>query len=113
MLNIKNLAVIAALLNDSRASENNYLTIDESVRFSDGVAGMAFTVSSFAADYLKTLYLPHLYDKIHTFSLPVEEFDVDHFKGTIQTEVTFPEPEQTFIKNWETSFVSKNNSLKI
>lgn len=83
MLNIKNLAVIAALLKDTRASDNNYLTIDDSVRYSDGVAGMSFTVSSFAADYLKVHYLPHLYDKIHTFSLPEEEFKVDHIKGKI------------------------------
>jgi hypothetical protein len=70
------------------------LKIDESVRYSDGKSGMALSVSSYAIDYLKVLYLPHLYEKIDKCKLPEKQFSYHGIQGTIETEVVFPEPEQ-------------------
>jgi hypothetical protein len=82
MLDIKKLAVYAALVSNS-SCQNDYLTIDESVRYSDGKSGMALSISSYAIDYLKVLYLPHLYDKIDKFTLPERQFNYHGIKGTI------------------------------
>lgn len=93
MLDIKKLAVYAALVSNTSCSKNNYLKIDDSVRFSDGQAGMALSISSYAVDYLKVLYLPHLYEKVNNFTLPDKKFDIHGIDGTISTKVVIPEPE--------------------
>ena len=103
---------IAALLSSTVSS--SYLNIADKVKYNNENEGIAISLSEYAVDYLKVLYLPHLYEKVHEFDLP--EFDFKHglITGTItSTHVTIPEPEQYFIKNWETSFVSEDNSLRI
>ena len=104
---------IAALLS-STVSTSSYLKIADEVKYNDASEGIALSVSEYAVDYLKVLYLPHLYEKVHEFD--IAEFDFKHglISGSVtNTHVTIPEPEQYFIKNWETSFVSEDNALRI
>jgi hypothetical protein len=92
-------SAIVALLSSSVSSQ--FVKIAEEVKYSDGTEGIALSVSDYAVDYLKVLYLPHIYDKVNEFDLP--EFDFKHglITGTVtSTHVTIPEPEQYFIKNW-------------
>jgi hypothetical protein len=103
---------IAALLSSTVSSQ--YVNLSEEIKYSDGTEGVALSFSEYAVDYLKVLYLPHLYDKVHEFDIP--EFDFKHglITGTVtSTHVTIPEPEQYFIKNWKTNFITEDNSLRI
>ena len=91
-------AIFAVL---SSSSSSQFVKIAEEVKYSDGTEGIALSVSNYAVDYLKVLYLPHIYEKVNEFDLP--EFDFKHglITGTVtSTHVTIPEPEQYFIKNW-------------
>ena len=83
------------------------------MRYSDGQAGIAVTVSDLAIDYLKVIYLPYLYDKIQNFDLPENHFSFGPIDGTISPVFYIPEPSQLFIENWSTQFDSQSNSLKI
>ena len=92
---------IAALISSSVSSQ--YVKIAEEVKYSDGTEGIALSFSDYAVDYLKVLYLPYIYDKVHEFDLP--EFNVKLGPLTAKvtsTHVTIPEPEQFFIQNWQT-----------
>lgn len=103
---------IAALFSSTVSS--SYLKIADEIKFNTADEGIAISLSEYAVDYLKVLYLPHLYEKVHEFDLP--EFDFKHglITGTVtSTHVTIPEPGQYFIKNWVTQFVSEDNSLRI
>jgi hypothetical protein len=74
---------------------------------------MSLSINNYALDYLKTAYLPYIYSKVETLELPLYQFKNKLFSGTFNTTVNFPEPEQRFIKNWETKFVSSDNALRI
>ena len=83
------------------------------MRYSEGNEGIAISISNYAVDYLKVQYLPYLYSKVEKFDLPEFKFKHGLMSGTFKTTVTIPEPEQVFINNWETQFVSSDNSLRI
>jgi hypothetical protein len=55
-------------------SYSYYKPIAEEVRFTGGDAGVAFSVSSTALDYLKQQLLPYLYDKISNLHIDDKSF---------------------------------------
>mmetsp|Transcript_12895 Transcript_12895/g.19979 ORF Transcript_12895/g.19979 Transcript_12895/m.19979 type:complete len:213 (+) Transcript_12895:18-656(+) len=76
--------------------------------------GFAVSIGQFSLDYFKQIYLPPLYDLLQDFGVEDKSakemlitFDYTNIKAS------FPEPEQQFIKNWETELSSKHNSLTI
>ena len=92
---------IAALLSSTASCQ--FVNIAEEIKYSDGTEGLALSFSNYAVDYLKVLYLPHLYEKVHEFDIPEFDFNIGPIKGVVPiTHVTIPEPEQYFIQNWKT-----------
>lgn len=57
------------------------------------------------------VYLPHLYEKIKLVDIG-DYYYSDNINLT-NIEVSFPEPKEQFINNWDTQLLSEDNSLVI
>jgi hypothetical protein len=67
--------------------------IDESVRFNNDQEGIIVSVGEHAINYLKTQYLPYLYEKVEKIELPEFDFKEGPFSGKVKPTISLPEPE--------------------
>lgn len=83
--------MIAALFSTAHAFSDQ--KIDESVKFNNADEGIIVSIGADAIDYLKTQYLPYVYDKVKSFNLPEFDFKDGAISGKVKAKVTLPEPE--------------------